>query len=457
VAPAHERKLTVARQRDPQTERAVFQMTARRPGGAPASREIRADFWLGNSCIGSVTHHTTVVPQGYGGLLSGDGRKSASPFAVPRVPRKDCDLIIRVEGKDESGKPPFAIRLRSEIPDHEVDGLYTGELDLAGNDMSRFFDDFLDKQFQRYPSDAGMTDAEIDAAEARWNADFIDAIDDFGRGLWTMLPQDFRDAYFQYYQDGVSPRSILIHSDETLYPWELVVPHATINGRLVVLQPLGVAHVLGRWRPGLRMMPSPQSLTVRGFCVINPTYPPPNDLPWSEEEVTNLRAIIPGLTLVRPADMATMRRQVLQRSDVQILHFSGHGDYDAQYADLNSLLLEDGPFEAFRLQGTPLGAEAHPILYLNACSAGKAGLVVGRMGGFAATCLTSGCSGIIAPYWPINDARAADFSLALYTKLNQGRAIGEALQELRQENPGDPTFRAYAYFGDPWTQAVFPL
>jgi CHAT domain-containing protein len=148
---------------------------------------------------------------------------------------------------------------------------------------------------------------------------------------------------------------------------------------------------------------------------------------------------------------------VLQRSDIQILHFSGHGDYDPAFADLNSILLEDGDFEAFRLQGTPLGLKAHPILYLNACSAGKSGVAVGRMGGFAAKCLSSGCSGIIAPYWPINDARAADFSIALYTKLNQGRAVGEALQELRQENLDDPTFRAYAYLGDPWTRPVFPL
>jgi hypothetical protein len=457
VAPAREMKLTVARQRDPQQERAVFRLTARHPGEAPATREIRADFWLGNSCIGGVTHWTTVLPLGYGGPFAGDGRSAVSPFAVPRVPRRDCDLIVRVEGKDETGKPPFSIRLRTEIPGHEFDGLYVGELDLAGNDLSRFFNEFLDRHFQRYPRGGGLTDAELDAAEARWNADFSDAIDDFGRSLWTMLPRDFREKYFEYYRDGVSPRSILIHSDETIFPWELVIPHATIAGRLVVLQPLGVAHVLGRWRPGLRMMPSPQTVTVRGFCVVNPTYPPPNDLPWSQDEVKSLRAIVPGLTVVQPADLRTLRQQVLQRPDVQILHFSGHGDYDANFADLNSILLEDGSFQALALQGTRLGAEAHPILYLNACSAGKAGLVVGRMGGFAANCLTSGCSGIIAPYWPINDARAADFSSALYTKLNQGRAVGEALQELRQENPADPTFRAYAYFGDPWTEVVFPL
>jgi hypothetical protein len=83
------------------------------------------------------------------------------------------------------------------------------------------------------------------------------------------------------------------------------------------------------------------------------------------------------------------------------------------------------------------------------------GLVLGRMGGFAANFLESGCSGVIAPYWPINDARAMEFSLAFYRKLNQGRALGEALQELRQDCPRDPTFRAFAYYGDPWARADF--
>jgi hypothetical protein len=45
-----------------------------------------------------------------------------------------------------------------------------------------------------------------------------------------------------------------------------------------------------------------------------------------------------------------------------------------------------------------------------------------------------------------------DFSIALYKKLKLGRAVGEALQELRDENDNDPTYYAYAYFGDPWVR-----
>ncbi len=56
---------------------------------------------------------------------------------------------------------------------------------------------------------------------------------------------------------------------------------------------------------------------------------------------------------------------------------------------------------------------------------------------------------------PIPDDTAMKFSLALYERLNSGRSIGEALQSLREENPRDPTFRAFAYFGDPWARPHF--
>jgi CHAT domain-containing protein len=74
------------------------------------------------------------------------------------------------------------------------------------------------------------------------------------------------------------------------------------------------------------------------------------------------------------------------------------------------------------------------------------------MGGFAANLLDNGCSGVIAPYWPVEDERARKFALALYQKLSLERSVGEALQELRAEMRDDITFQAFTYFGDPWAR-----
>jgi CHAT domain-containing protein len=156
---------------------------------------------------------------------------------------------------------------------------------------------------------------------------------------------------------------------------------------------------------------------------------------------------------LKPVSKAELRK-LLKRNDVQMIHFTGHGDYQTN-ADLNALRLQDGSLPALSLIGTTLGQEAQPILYLNACSVGKATPAPGRMGGFAANCLTGGWSGVIAPYWLINDESAAKFSESLYAKLMANRSVGEALQELRTERPEDPTYLAYSYIGDPWARPLF--
>ena len=80
---------------------------------------------------------------------------------------------------------------------------------------------------------------------------------------------------------------------------------------------------------------------------------------------------------------------------------------------------------------------------------------MGQMGGFAAQCVEGGCSGIVAPYWAVADDSARAFAVDFYGQLKAGKAIGEALQELRKSKPKDPTYQAFAYLGDPWTRAEF--
>jgi len=250
----------------------------------------------------------------------------------------------------------------------------------------------------------------------------------------------------------------MVYSDELVFPWELVLPSGMVipeTGKAIFEQYdfLGVAHVFGRWQPGLGLRPKQQQLRISGFVITRPRYDR-DDLGWADDEVNALRAMIEGAEELKPVVKATMTK-LLGRNDVQMVHFTGHGEYKAN-ADLNALRLEKRErLEAIKLIATRLGQEAQPILYLNACSVGKTAPSPGRMGGFAANCMKGGWSGVIAPYWLINDESAAEFSRSLYAKLKQNRSIGEALQELRAERPGDPTFLAYSYIGDPWVRPVF--
>ncbi len=447
VTPA-EARMTVKRKRDPKTERVRFELTANQSGDKPVRRVIHADFFLRNSLIGSVSHATFVVPRNYAGPES-DGRSESDGFALPARPREDCEWVLIVVGDN----PTYQVLLNSIIPNSTFVAKDMGKLQMPETDLAKYLNDILSAQFDAYPNERFMEPEDFKKAVGAWQQNFQVTVENLGMRLWQWLPQPLRDEYFKHYQAGTLPRSILIHSTEMIFPWELVIPNQVLDGKQVQLKPLGVGHILGRWKPGLTMKPPQQLLKVRKFCVLNPNYPPPDTLPWAQEEVSELKKLFPDLIVpVVPADLQKVR-EMFAESDVQVLHFSGHGEIDPTNPDLNKILLDNSEkFVALNLAGTKLCAEAQPFVYMNACSVGNVGVAVGRAGGFASNFVENGCSGVIAPFWPINDYRSMQFAIAFYGKLKLGRAVGEALQELREENQQDPTFHAYTYFGDPWAR-----
>ena len=243
----------------------------------------------------------------------------------------------------------------------------------------------------------------------------------------------------------------MVHSDEMIIPWELIVPYE--NGKTHL--PLGARHVMGRWPPGLKYRPPYQRLEIdRGF-IVNPKYPGAKDLPWSYLEAQALKGLLAPLVTSPPKANPESLRAILKRTNVQLLHYSGHGKYDAHNPDLSALELEANQlFPAVNFTGTPLLAKG-ALLYLNACEVGMSGAHLGRMGGFAAKCISDGSCGVIAPYWSVNDASAKDFSLQLYERIAGGTPIGEALRDLRAKNRKNPTFQAFTYFGHPMTTVQF--
>jgi hypothetical protein len=449
-----ERTITVHQPRNETTERASFTLVAGSPGAGPVQREIRIDFWLDNSCIGGASHMVTVLPRGFAGVVSQPPPVRQPDLRIPGTQREDCDLAIRVIREPREGADAYSVELRSRVPGRSYESKPAGTLTLNGKDVTAYIAGLLDPQFAKYPLDpeGRMPDDEYDAAVKAWNAEFGSQLKALGRQLWLQLPDEFRREYFDLLKAEQPPRAIAIYSDEMTFPWEVVIPWSEedLNER----PPLGVAHVLGRWPPSLGLRPDPQSFQVRTLVIVNPRYTK-DDLAWSAEETKDLEKIIPAFSPIDPCDTATVQR-LLERRDIQLVHFSGHGIWsEGGNADLTAIQLEDGLLPAVSLVGRAIG-QGRPILYLNACTVGRVGQVLGRSGGFARNCIASGWTGIIAPYWPINDASAREFSAAFYGRLKAGRAIGEALQELRAERPDDPTYQAYAYIGDPMARLLFP-
>jgi hypothetical protein len=445
ITPNRDQQLKVGRDFDAKRERVTFRLTAREPNASkPVRKEIRADFKIGNRNVGGVIHWTMVVPTAFTGNVEGDGRSRSDAFALDEG-QKDCDWVIRVEGRDESGKQPFSIRVDSVLPGERYTSKRLGELTFPVKKLTSYmqqvFDDFT-AQFK------DLTDKR---SVAKWRKGMLDAIETLGKKLWDLLPPEFRDEYFRLRDAKNAPKSIQIHSDEMVIPWELVVPYR--NGR--ALAPLGIAHTMARWSPGLGIKPADQRLAIQNGIIVNPKYAANDALWWAVIEAQELKKLLPSLSEIRPADAKSMH-SIVKRSDVQLLHYTGHGQFTARNPDLSKLVLEgNDTFAAISFVGATLLAKGNPVLYLNACGVGSSGAVLGQMGGFAAMCMKGGCSGIIAPYWSVSDDSAKKFALAFYAKIMAGSSIGKALQELRASKRNDPTFQAFAYFGDPWTRARF--
>ena len=136
VLPERELPLTVGRLFSKKREQVKFTLKALEPAGAkPVKRDIRADIWLGNASIGGVTHWTTVVPKGYKGRATPSGESRSSPFEISN-PGRECELVIRVQGRDELGSPPYDVSLRSRIPhEPEYESRRVGAIDFSRKEL----------------------------------------------------------------------------------------------------------------------------------------------------------------------------------------------------------------------------------------------------------------------------------------------------------------------------------
>jgi hypothetical protein len=108
--------------------------------------------------------------------------------------------------------------------------------------------------------------------------------------------------------------------------------------------------------------------------------------------------------------------------------------------------------KALVVRSLPPGAGAHvrPFVFLNACQVGRAGQIVGTIGGFAAAFLARGAGAFVAPLWAVGDQPAFDFGEALYRGFfHDGLTLSAASTAARRAAAaaGDATWLAYAVYG----------
>lgn len=444
------RPLTLLRRREPSKEVASFRLKAKDSVASAVRSRIVVTFLRGGEQVGSVTHDTTITPLGYNGPLL-NGADVAQPVRIYAVPRQISDLVIVLRRPDPA-RDHFELSMRAQYAGAAYEARDMGTFNLDGKDLAAWLATYVDEAFKAFPADE-LSDPQFEKALPKWNALFGQTLADMGKALWGHLPRAFQDEYLRLAGLNEPPRSIAIASDELTFPWELVRPSGKVNGTFVQLPALGMAHVIGRWKLAADTRPQPQQLKVTSVALVMPDAAS-SGLAWTTQEIGQLMARLPGAQLLQPATRAGLEA-LLDHGQMQLMHFSGHG-VPGDQADLDAFELEGGTqIPAPSFAQSALAANHHPILVLNACSLGRSRAVMKRAGGFASACIDNGWSGIVAPYWPIYDAKASEFSVKLYAKLASGAAIGEALTELRIEHAGDPTYMSYSWFGDPFAGVTF--
>jgi CHAT domain-containing protein len=183
-------------------------------------------------------------------------------------------------------------------------------------------------------------------------------------------------------------------------------------------------------------------------------------LPEIDQEERFLKEAL-GATPVEPTDRAV--RDLLRNGGFDIFHFAGHGLAKPDSFQQAAIQIGDvevgGRFDEITLSANTVESNADlnadgtggPLVFLNACQVGKAGLQLGSMGGFAQAFLRSGAAAFVSTLWSVGDAPARTFGETFYKQLLQGNSVAEAVTRAREEarQSGDVSWLAYVVYANP--------
>ena len=134
-------------------------------------------------------------------------------------------------------------------------------------------------------------------------------------------------------------------------------------------------------------------------------------------------------------------RALLRERRYDIVHFAGHGRYDAAQPERSCWLFSDGPLYAFELRHTLANAQVTPwLIYGSACEGAQDGSDRSTKGayhdgvyGMASAALGEGVAAYLGPLWKIKDVDAKNMAVAFYEALLMRRAsLGDALSLARR-------------------------
>lgn len=241
-------------------------------------------------------------------------------------------------------------------------------------------------------------------------------------------------------------RSVHVVSEEPWVPWELLKPSGDGgDGPIIEAGFLCEDYEFTRWVRGRAYR---HDLTMRHIGVVVPSD---SRLAASRFEREAMLALRTPQREVTPIDAEEVTlTKVLAGGTLDVVHFTGHGMAVAASADRAEIQLEAGSRLRPESLCGPVKYLGHrsPIVFLNACEIGRAGMGLTRPGGWPCGFLDVGAGAFIGPFWKIGDASAAAFATSFYQELIGGASVGAAALTARRsiQAASDPTWLAYSVY-----------
>jgi CHAT domain len=392
------------------SEPVMFELRADMPG--PCKMSVTA--WLGGSYLGELVAEVTAERDRPHTPLQHDvlAEISTEPAdgAVGLVVRYDpVQKLYRFEFRDEDNPDEVTSNLAYE-PGPRVEQLVAGLDNLAKGRSG-----YSATETRRYLLEAGAR-------------------------LWReLVPGQLREQFWDR-QDRI--RQLTILTDRDAVPWELLYPMDPGRDAGFLVEQFPVTRAVFGRRPVRRLNLSPAWFVL-------PAASPPEAL----AEVEVMRRLLAPEEPGAVVSALTPLQDLIDGGRFGLLHFACHNTYDPA-AGL-SITLDGRQFTPTLMTTATIGqvlAQSAPTVFFNACRSAGLAPTYNRLDGWANMFLEAGAAAFIGSLWAVSDGAAREFAQELYRQLQAGVPLGNAVMHARQlaaSHPDDPTWLAYAVYGDP--------
>jgi len=268
-------------------------------------------------------------------------------------------------------------------------------------------------------------------------AELVRKIKSLGRLLCTtFIPPGISEAL------KGSRAPLVISTELNNLPWELL--HLGEEEFLALEVPFVRNPVVETYKPGaIDELRRERRRPIHALLACNPGRPP---LPTVKDELEVLAGLLERTQVVvqrmgqEPRDRIEFLGGLADRQ-FALIHFAGHGHFDADYPARSFIEMMDADEAEQRVTAEQLYQHmaGAPVLFVNACESARESEVVEeilhlaeRTKGFATLVISGGAIAFVGAQWPVQDLSAALFGAAFYQRLLTGVPVGEAILYARQ-------------------------